>query len=110
MSPFSYITCDFLAVRTPSAAAGRRSQRFVQAERVAAGSMDAPQLPQNLSATATLERQLGHTRAAAVIGVTVPVPVAVADGGVVVVAAAVPLSLLASSPPVAFFSSRSPSP
>src|SRR5712691_6225096 len=82
------------------------------------GSMVAPQLPQNLSPTGTAPRQLGQARVAMVgaapIGVTVIGAGAVgASGGataVAVVEAGDSAASLCSSPPVAFLSSRSPSP
>src|SRR5437762_13313741 len=72
--------------------------------------MDAPQLPRTLSAAATLERQLGHARDAAPIGVAVPEAAVGAEDVAVVLEATVPPSLASSPPPVARLSSRSPSP
>ena len=61
-------------------------------------SIDAPQLPQNLSPTYTLPRQLGQVRAAAVGAALMGVTVALVGAAVL---AAVDVSL-DSSPPVAF--------
>jgi len=98
----------FVALRWQTNRPSREAER-AQALRVA-GSISEPQLPQNLSPAGTAPRQLGHTRLAAVIGVTVaPVVVGTAAGGAAV-AVTVPASLAESSPPVAFLSSRSPSP